>query len=220
MLNRDQKLERQRFLLDDAGRFRIEYSEVAKSARRLSHAQLASIFDTHKFVKQMIATGFTEEQAETQVHLLSEILGYQLSTKADVAKVDVNVLEIKRDIKELDVKLETNVLEIKRDIKELDVKIESVKSELKRDIMEIDLKLATVEANLKRDIKELDVRMDTRFKELELRMVIKMGAMILAGIGLLFGLMRAWPLPVQYIPPSPQHAQEMRLPAPPSLPAK
>ncbi|MBF0179616.1 MAG: hypothetical protein HQM03_06270 [Magnetococcales bacterium] len=59
--------------------------------------------------------------------------------------------------------------------------------------------LAAVEANLRRDIKEL-----------ELRMVIKMGAMILGGIGLLFGLMRAWPLPVQYVPAS----QEMRMPVP------
>ncbi|MBF0164924.1 MAG: DUF1640 domain-containing protein [Magnetococcales bacterium] len=50
-------------------------------------------------------------------------------------------------------------------------------------------------------------------KELELRMVIKMGAMIIGGIGLLFGLMRVWPLPVQYVSPP---AQEMRLPTPPS----
>ncbi|MBF0295262.1 MAG: DUF1640 domain-containing protein [Magnetococcales bacterium] len=63
---------------------------------------------------------------------------------------------------------------------------------------------------LERDIKELDAKVETRIKELELRMVIKMGAMILGGIGLLFGLMRAWPLPVQYVPTG----QEMRMPAP------
>ncbi|MBF0348021.1 MAG: DUF1640 domain-containing protein [Magnetococcales bacterium] len=64
--------------------------------------------------------------------------------------------------------------------------------------------LTTVEANLRRDLKEL-----------ELRMVIKTGAMILGGIGLLFGLMRAWPIPVQYVPPAPA-TQEMRLPNPPT----
>ncbi|MBF0179810.1 MAG: hypothetical protein HQM03_07265 [Magnetococcales bacterium] len=52
--------------------------------------------------------------------------------------------------------------------------------------------------------------LEAKLKELELRMVIKMGAMILGGIGLLFGLMRAWPLPVQYVPPG----QEMRMSAP------
>ncbi|MBF0415419.1 MAG: DUF1640 domain-containing protein [Magnetococcales bacterium] len=47
-------------------------------------------------------------------------------------------------------------------------------------------------------LKELATKRD--LKELELRMVIKMGGMILAGIGILFGLMRAWPLPVQFVP--------------------
>ncbi|MBF0631774.1 MAG: hypothetical protein HQL89_12400, partial [Magnetococcales bacterium] len=46
----------------------------------------------------------------------------------------------------------------------------------------------------------LDTKAEARSKELELRMVIKMGGMILAGIGILFGLMRAWPLPVQFAP--------------------
>ncbi|MEO5331618.1 MAG: CCDC90 family protein [Magnetococcus sp. YQC-5] len=45
----------------------------------------AMAFDTHKFIKQMMATGFTEQQAESQVNLLAEILNNQLSTKADVA---------------------------------------------------------------------------------------------------------------------------------------
>ncbi|MBF0272999.1 MAG: hypothetical protein HQL98_13190 [Magnetococcales bacterium] len=148
----------------------------------------ASAFDTHKFIKQMMATGFTEEQAEIQVHLLTDILGYQLSTKADVAKLDAHVLELKRDIKELDAKTDVQVLELKRDIKELDAKTEI-------------------------RLKELDTKMETRFKEFELRMVIKPGAMIIGGIGLLFGLMRTWPLPVQYVPPA---GQELRLPAPPA----
>jgi hypothetical protein len=84
-------------------------------------------FDTHKFIKQMVATGFTEEQAEVQVRLLSEILHTQLSTKADVAKVDMHVLELKRDI-------ETTKSELKRDIAAMGVRLESTKSELQKEI--------------------------------------------------------------------------------------
>ncbi|MBF0262103.1 MAG: DUF1640 domain-containing protein [Magnetococcales bacterium] len=135
-------------------------------------SRLVAAFDTHQFIKQMVATGFTEEQAETQVRLLTDILGYQLSTKADVIKMDARLLELQRDIKEIDAKIETTKADLQRDIKGLDSKTETTKAELQRDI-----------------------------KELELRMVIKMGAMIIGGIGLLFGLMRAWPLPVQYVPP-------------------
>ncbi|MBF0263142.1 MAG: hypothetical protein HQL97_15035 [Magnetococcales bacterium] len=77
---------------------------------------LVAAFDPHKFVKQMVATGFTEEQAEMQVNLLTDILGYQLSTKADVAKMDTHVLEIQRDIKALDARIEATKADLQRDI--------------------------------------------------------------------------------------------------------
>lgn len=51
-------------------------------------------------------------------------------------------------------------------------------------------------------------------KELELRMGIKTGGMILAGIGILFGLLRAWPIPVQYVPPPAREARFSTPPAP------
>ncbi|MBF0191727.1 MAG: hypothetical protein HQL99_11405 [Magnetococcales bacterium] len=165
---------------------------------------LVSAFDTHKFIKQMMATGFTEEQAETQVNLLTEILGYQLSTKADVAKLDAHVLELKRDIKELDAKTEIR-------LKELDTKMEIRFKELDT---KMETRLKELDTKMETRLKELDTKMETRFKEFELRMVIKTGAMIIGGIGLLFGLMRAWPLPVQYVPPV--GSQEMRLPVAPA----
>ncbi|MEO5334947.1 MAG: hypothetical protein H7839_23280, partial [Magnetococcus sp. YQC-5] len=59
--------------------------------------------------------------------------------------------------------------------------------------------------------KELATKGD--LKELELRMVIKMGALFLAA----FGLLRLWPIPVQYVPPTPT-AQELRIPANPPTP--
>ncbi|MBF0310228.1 MAG: hypothetical protein HQL56_11945 [Magnetococcales bacterium] len=130
-------------------------------------------FDTLQFVRRLKDAGIPEPHAEAiseafkeaQVTQASELaakrdlkeLEGQLSTKADVAKVEVHILELKRDIKELDVKLET------------------------------------------------------RLKELELRMVIKLGAMILAGVGLVVTANRIWPIPVQYIHAP---AQETRLPSP------
>ncbi|MEO5363692.1 MAG: hypothetical protein H7838_08725 [Magnetococcus sp. DMHC-8] len=55
--------------------------------------------------------------------------------------------------------------------------------------------------------------MDAKFKEMELRMVIKMGAMILASVGMIIGYLRAFPMPVQIVQPP---AQEMRQQAPAS----
>ncbi|GAB0055773.1 hypothetical protein SIID45300_00069 [Candidatus Magnetaquicoccaceae bacterium FCR-1] len=128
---------------------------------------LVATFDTHKFVKQMVATGFTEEQAETQVALLTDILSYQLSTKADIFQMDTHVLELQRDIKSLDAGIETVQADLKRDIKELDARIETVQADLKRDIKELDARIETVQADLKRDIKELDARIETTRADLQ-----------------------------------------------------
>ncbi|MBF0434970.1 MAG: hypothetical protein HQL77_06300 [Magnetococcales bacterium] len=105
------------------------------------------------------------------------------------------------------VELVEDRLATKRDFADLKKDIEKIRADLQRDIKELDAKTEI-------RLKELDTKAETRFKEtdaklkeLELRMVIKMGGMILAGIGILFGLMRAWPLPVQFVPVS---GQEMR----------
>ncbi|MEO5348308.1 MAG: CCDC90 family protein, partial [Magnetococcus sp. YQC-3] len=124
-------------------------------------------FDTHKFVKQMVATGFTEEQAEAQVRLLSEILHTQLSTKADVAKVDVHVLELKRDIAAIDAKVEDTKAELKRDIAAIDAKVEATKAELKRDIAAIDAKVEATKAELKRDIAAMGAKLESTKSELQ-----------------------------------------------------
>ncbi|MBF0294848.1 MAG: hypothetical protein HQL96_06635 [Magnetococcales bacterium] len=134
-------------------------------------------FDTLRYTKRLREVGVPEPQAEVQAELLAEALAERLASKEDLAKVNA---DLKRD-------LENTRADLKRDIEitkaELKRDLENTKAELKRDIKELDAKIENTKAELRRDIKEL-----------ELRMVIEMGVMILGGIGLLFGLMRAWPL--------------------------
>ncbi|MBF0427687.1 MAG: DUF1640 domain-containing protein [Magnetococcales bacterium] len=111
----------------------------------------AFTFDTHAYVKELQAVGFTEEQAEVQAKTLSSVFKANLED------------------------------------------------------------LVT-----RRDMKDLELALKQEMKNLELRMVVKLGAMIIAA----FSLMRMWPVPVQYIPPTPSHTQEMRLSnSPTSVPA-
>ncbi len=82
---------------------------------------VAVTFDTFKFVRRLKDAGIPENQAEAiseaikETHTnqfeemaakrdLKELEG-QLSTKADMAKVEVQVLELKRDIKELEYRM-------------------------------------------------------------------------------------------------------------------
>ncbi|MEO5334231.1 MAG: CCDC90 family protein [Magnetococcus sp. YQC-5] len=155
-------------------------------------------FDTLAFVRELENAGIPPAHAEAQAKALTTVVRQidarvdDLATKRDKqaeekfdALADRNEERVKSRLDGLATKQEMDT-KIDAKFKELDIKIEATKTELKRDL-----------------------------KELELRMVIKLGAMFLAA----FGLLRLWPIPVQYVPPAP-HAQEMRLPAPVStLPA-
>ena len=95
-------------------------------------------FNALKYVEELRNAGMPEKQAEAQIRVLNEVVDSELASKQDVETVRK---ELKRDIKELDLKIETVRKELKRDIKELDLKIETVREELKRDIKELELRL-------------------------------------------------------------------------------
>ncbi len=133
-------------------------------------------FDTLAYVKQLEAVGVPREQAEVQAEALRAIIDEKLATKLDVA-------ELKRDIKELDAKTESVRAELKRDIKELDAKIESVKAELKRDI-------ESTKAQLQADMSQLRIDTTRDLRELEMRMLIKLGGMMAASIAVVAALVK------------------------------
>ena len=82
----------------------------------------AIAFDTHRFVKNLTASGFTEAQAEAladeQVHLLNS----NLATKADI-------LAVKSDVREVKLELELKIEQVRSD---LEVKIEKARVGLAR----------------------------------------------------------------------------------------
>ena len=93
-------------------------------------------FDTLAFVKELESAGVPTAQAEAQAKALSSVLQKvedvragelatkrdmkelegQLATKADVAKVELQILELKRDLKEMEGRTDTKLSEAKLDI--------------------------------------------------------------------------------------------------------
>ena len=51
----------------------------------------AIAFDTHRFVKRLTESGFTEKQAETLAEEHVALLNGNLATKADIAKVEARL---------------------------------------------------------------------------------------------------------------------------------
>ena len=100
----------------------------------------ALAFDTYAAVKKLKEAGFTEQQAEAQTALLTDVIAGELATKHDIETV-------------------------KHDIETVRLDIENVRAELKRDI-------EALRADMKHDMKEL-----------ELRLTIKLGAMLALAVG-------------------------------------
>ncbi len=68
----------------------------------------AHTIDTHAMVKDLIAAGFTEKQAEAHVNTLSRFIRFNLATKSDIA-------EVQRDIAELRKETKTDIAELRKE---------------------------------------------------------------------------------------------------------
>ena len=58
----------------------------------------AIAFDTHRFVKRLTESGFTEKQAETLAEEHVALLNANLATKADIAEVNAQIEAVKADL--------------------------------------------------------------------------------------------------------------------------
>ena len=140
----------------------------------------AIAFDTLKYAKRLKDAGVPDKQAEAEVEALAEALEVNLKdlpTKDDLTR-ETGLL--RRDLKELETSL-------KRDMKELE-------SSLKRDIKELEgsqkRDLKELETSLKHDLTESESRlkhenelMRLEMRDIERRMTIKLGGLMVVAVG-------------------------------------
>ena len=65
----------------------------------------AIAFDTHRFVKRLTESGFTERQAETLADEHIALLNANLATKTDIESLKVDIESLKVDIESLKVEM-------------------------------------------------------------------------------------------------------------------
>ena len=58
----------------------------------------AITFDTHRFVKRLTESGFTEKQAETLAEEHVALLNANLATKVDIAEIKAQIEAVKADL--------------------------------------------------------------------------------------------------------------------------
>jgi len=126
----------------------------------------AITFDTLAYAKKLKKVGFTEDQAEVQVEVLSRLINERVATKHDI-------FNLRREMKEMESSL-------RRDIKEMELS-------LRRDMKEM-------ETSLKRDMKEMETSLKRDIIEVELRLkhdlTLRLGAMLAAAIAIIATLVK------------------------------
>ena len=113
-------------------------------------------FDTHEYIKELKAAGFTEEQAEVQARTLKNIIDNDLASK--------------QSLKELEVALKHEIELIRRDIKALEANKNT--------------QINAFEAKTDTQNTPLESRLETLFKELELRLTLRLGGVWVFGLWL------------------------------------
>ncbi len=83
----------------------------------------AIAFDTHRFVKNLTESGFTEQQAEALAKEQVQLLNSNLATKVDILAIKADIEAVKAEVEKVKAGVET----VKA---ELEAKIEASKVDL------------------------------------------------------------------------------------------
>ena len=164
----------------------------------LSLMQPQPAFDTHDFVKRLTKVGMPEDQAEILAKGQSDLYE-RLVTKEYFAftlnhELEKLRAELKNDIDRVQANLEQVKAELKNDIDRVQANLEQVKAELKNDI-------ETVKAELKHELdqhkaanrqalKELELTLTHNMKEMEQKLIIKLGALLGVSVMILAALIK------------------------------
>ncbi|MYG51127.1 MAG: DUF1640 domain-containing protein, partial [Rhodospirillaceae bacterium] len=109
----------------------------------------AIAFDTHRFVKRLTESGFTERQAETLAEEHVALLNANLATKADAAALKTDIAQVeatlKADIAQVEAALKADIAQVEAALK---TEIAQVEAALKTDIAQVGARIEAVKADL------------------------------------------------------------------------
>jgi hypothetical protein len=133
------------------------------------------MFNAFKYTKQLEEAGFSREQAEIQLQVITEIVEGDLATKQDL---EIFWTSLRQDFKTLETSLRQE--------------LKTVATSLRQD-------MKTLETGLRQDLKTSETglhnRMDHfegKLQQLEYRLTIKLGTFLIIGFTAMASLMKFW----------------------------
>ena len=139
------------------------------------------VFDTHRFVRDMVAVGMAEPIAERLAEKQLEMLRGDLATQVELAQVEANLRIELAAINERITQVEAN---LKTELAATNERITQVEANLKTDITQ-------VEANLKTDITQVEANLKTELAATKTSLVKWMVTIMTAYTAAIAALARA-----------------------------
>ena len=132
-------------------------------------------FDTHKAVKDLQEAGFDEAQAEAVVATVGAAIFGNVATKQDVAEARN---ASKSDIETLGSELRS----------EMQAQGNELRSEMQAQGSELRSEMQAQGSELRSDIQTQGSGLRSEMQAMELRMTLRMGGLVVAGVGLIIAL--------------------------------
>ena len=95
----------------------------------------AIAFDTHRYVKRLTESGFTERQAETLAEEQVALLNANLSTKSDIARIEASVEKSRQETK-------ADIARVEASVAKVEASVETLRQETKADIARVEESIA------------------------------------------------------------------------------
>ena len=137
-------------------------------------------FRALKHVDELVSVGVPDKQAKKFVQLVQSTIESEVAKKEDIKTLE---LKVEKDIKALELKVEKEVkaleLKVEKEVKALELKIE-------KEVKALDLKI-------EKEVKALDLKIEEvkgSLKDLELRLTLRLGGIMMAGIVIVTGIMK------------------------------
>ncbi len=154
----------------------------------------AIAFDSHRFIKRLTSSGFTETQAETLADEHVTLINSNLATKSDIEALhhDIETLRLatKSDIEALHHDIETLRLATKRDIETMHHDIETLRLATKRDIEAMRLEIKSDIENLRLAVQADIAKVEGRIEAGKVELLKWMLAAMIAQGGLIVALVK------------------------------
>ncbi|AWN49730.1 hypothetical protein DK419_28160 [Methylobacterium terrae] len=168
----------------------------------------AVAFDTYAMVRRLKASGLSEDQAEAITGALKDGRDSDLASLATKADLRESEVALRADLREVETSLKSDLrgteTSLKSDLREVETSLRSdlreTEASLKLDLRETEIRLEAKIVDLSQKVADLSHRTDlglaagrADMRLLEQRMIVKLGTLAAAGVGILIAAIRYLP---------------------------